>query len=194
MDLLITLLIAHLFADFPLQTNALANLKEKHWYGVFLHVLVHVSVMALLISNSQHYWPLIFSLGVAHFLIDLGKLFCPAKKGVRYFLVDQLLHVSSILIATYIAQQVWHPAPTTALPDGWSLLVLSGALVPALMVLIWVWLNTLSQEYIAQFQLLHWTKHRLLTLEQSIGIALIGFVFLQSTLYSLVSLVKLGQR
>lgn len=188
--LLCTLLIAHLFADFPLQTNLLAKLKEKHWQGVFLHVLVHMIVTLLLISNRQHYWPLILGLGTAHFVIDALKLVYPGKKGVLYFLVDQLLHVMTIVVAAYVAQQVWHSLPVSILPDQWLFFILIAALIPALMVLFWVWTNTLNQEYVAQVSVLQWTKQQLLGLEQRIGLAIMGIVFFESAIYSLAGIVQ----
>lgn len=59
MNLLMTLLLAHLFADFPLQSNSLARLKETRIMGVFLHVLVHVAVTACLLKTAPstgYYW------------------------------------------------------------------------------------------------------------------------------------------
>lgn len=188
--LLLTLFIAHLFADFPLQTNSLAELKERCWQGVLLHVLVHMIVTVLLLGNSWHSWPLIFGLGAAHFVIDALKLICPGKKGVLYFLVDQLLHFLTIVIAVYVAQHVWHSFPVGILPDQWLFSVLIAALIPALMVLFWVWTNTLNQEYVAQVTLLQWTKQQLLGLEQRIGLAIMGVVFLESAIYSWVRLVQ----
>ncbi|MEZ4732600.1 MAG: DUF3307 domain-containing protein [Caldilineaceae bacterium] len=190
MHLFITLLIAHLFADFPLQTNKLAKLKETHWVGVLLHVLVHMAVTMLLIRNSQTYWPLIGGIGVVHFVIDGLKLLCPAKKGVLYFLLDQLLHLLTLAIASYIAQQVWHTFHPGILPDQWLLLILFAALIPALMVLFWIWTNTLNQEYVAQISVLYWTKHQLLGLEQRIGLVIIGFVFAESVFYTLAGMVE----
>ncbi|MBX3016076.1 MAG: DUF3307 domain-containing protein [Caldilineaceae bacterium] len=192
MDLLIMLLIAHLFADFPLQTNALAKFKETNWRGVLAHVGVHLLVMTLLIYNSLHYWPLILGIGLVHFTIDLGKLIYPGSKGIGYFLFDQSLHLLTLLFAAYIAQQVWQPAPVGILPQAWLLPTLSAACIPALMVLFWVWTNTLSQEYIAQVQILQWSKHQILGLEQRFGQFLIGLVLLEFVLTSWVGMRQIG--
>lgn len=190
MNLLLTLLIAHLFADFPLQTNALARRKEKHWTGVFLHVLVHLLVMALLIDNRSQYWPLILGIGVAHFAIDGMKLLCPGTKGIAYFLFDQALHLGTLVLASYLAHQSWQSAPLSILPDAWLFPLLAGALIPALMVLVWLWTNTLSQEYTTRFYLLGWAKHQMLVVEQRIGLLLIAFVFLQPALHALPQLIQ----
>lgn len=190
MNILITLLIAHLFADFPLQTNTLARLKEKRWHGVAIHVLIHVSVTALLIRDSLTFWPLLLGIGVAHFIIDILKLLCPATKGIAYFLIDQMLHIITLVVAAYLVQQEWPTAPHSILPQVWLLPILSGACVPALMVLLWIWTNNLSQESLAQSTILYWAKHQILSVEQRIGILLFLLVCLQPSLYSFVSVIQ----
>lgn len=190
MNLLLTLLIAHLFADFPLQTNALAKLKEKHWIGLFLHVLVHMVVMALLLDQRSRYWALILGIGAVHLTIDAIKLLYPGVKGIVYFLLDQALHVATLYFAAYWAQRIWHPAPLGILPDAWLLPLLIGTLIPAVMVLLWLWVNTISQEYTTRFYLLEWAKYQMLTVEQRIGLLLLVFVFLQPALHALPQLIR----
>lgn len=190
MNIFITLLIAHLFADFPLQTNALAKLKEKSWHGVLLHVLVHVLVTALFIHESQSFWTLLLGLGAAHFAIDGLKLLWPGPKGIAYFLFDQLLHVGTIVVAAYLVQQDGQPLPVSILPQAWLLPILSGAFVPAIMVFLWIWANSLSQEFLAQSSLLYWTKYRILSIEQRIGVILFLLVCLQPSLYAFVNMLQ----
>jgi hypothetical protein len=190
MNLLLTLLIAHLFADFPLQTNALAKLKEAHWSGVFLHVLVHMVVMTLLIDQRDQYWPLILGIGVIHFIIDAIKLLYPGAKGVAYFLLDQIVHVGALWLAATWAQRIWQPAPLGILPDAWLLPILVAALIPAFMVLLWLWANSLNQEYTTRYYLLDWAKHQMLAVEQRIGLLLFAFVFLQPALHALPQLIR----
>lgn len=190
MNILITLLIAHLFADFPLQTNKLAKLKEKYWYGVLLHVFIHVVVMALFIHESLSYWRLLLGIGAAHFVIDGLKLLYPAQKGIAYFLFDQLLHLATLGVATYLVHQGGQPAPSSSLPQEWLLPILSGAFIPAIMVLLWIWTNSLSHEFLAQCSLLYWTKYQILSIEQRIGIVLFLFVCLQPLFYAFVNMIQ----
>lgn len=192
MQLFITLLIAHLFADFPLQTNLLASWKEKYWLGIVPHVLIHMGITALLLNNSQRYWPLVVLLGVAHFGIDLLKLLYPGKKGMGYFLFDQTLHFATILLAAFMAQRAWNPSPVGIFPDEWLPLILFGASIPALMVLSWVWINGLNQDYITRVYVLSWSKQELLLLEQRIGLTIIGIVFLQVAVYYWSGMVNSG--
>lgn len=95
-------------------------------------------------------------------MIDVGKLLCPAPKGVCYFVGDQLLHGLSLFGVAELAHLLWSPAPTGIFPNEWLVIVWCGALVPMLMVLLWVWTNNLSQTGRNNFVLLSSTKHRLL--------------------------------
>jgi Protein of unknown function (DUF3307) len=192
MQLFITLLIAHLFADFPLQTNLLAAWKEKHWLGIVPHVLIHMGITALLLNNGQRYWPLVVLLGIAHFGIDLLKLLYPGKKGIGYFLLDQMLHFATLLLAAFMAERAWNPAPVGIFPDEWLPLILFSASIPAFMVLSWVWINSLNQEYIRRVYVLSWSKQELLLLEQRIGLTIIGIVFLQVAIYYWSGIVAFG--
>ena len=58
MDLLATLLLGHLSADFPLQTNWVYRLKNRRWAGVLLHTAIHCVVTAVLLSDSLTHWPM----------------------------------------------------------------------------------------------------------------------------------------
>lgn len=190
MNLLLTLLIAHLFADFPLQTNTLARLKEKHWMGLFLHVLVHIVIMALLLDQGGRYRFLILGVGAAHFAIDGIKLLYPHVKGIGYFLLDQTLHVAILYLAAAWAPRIWQPAPLGMLPDAWLLPLFMSALIPAFMVFLWLWANTMSQKYATHFYLLEWVKYQMLAVEQRIGLLLLAVVFLQPALHALPQLIR----
>lgn len=93
MHLLTTLLLAHLLADFPLQTNALAKLKRASLTGVFIHVLIYVLITTLVMREPARYWALIGGLGGVHFLIDSIKMRytheqheqVPPRQRARYF-------------------------------------------------------------------------------------------------------------
>jgi hypothetical protein len=177
MQLLTTLLLAHLFADFPLQTNGLAKLKKKSLTGVFLHVLVYVFITAWAIQEPLTYWPLIVGLGVAHFVIDALKIRLPKTVETFYFVIDQCLHFLSIAVATVIALHVWPTPPQSVLPNSMATVALGCALVLAVMVFCWVWVNNLNEEEVQRNGLLRWIKEQMLALEQRIGLILVGFVF-----------------
>ena len=190
MHLLMTLLLAHLLADFPLQTNTLATRKATHGDGVFYHALIHILVTALLLHNSHIYWSLPVGIGVAHFIIDAYKLWRPVKQSVRYFVLDQCLHGLSLAIAALLALQLWQPAPRSILPDVWLIILLGGATVPAGLVLLWVWANTLTAARLKRLNLLYWAKPRLLFVEQQIGLFIIGVVLWKPALHALAILLQ----
>lgn len=181
MHLLTTLLLAHLFADFPLQTNGIAKLKKERLTGVFLHVLVYVTITALFLTHPARYWLLIAGLGLAHFAIDALKTRYKQTFEPYYFVFDQCLHWLSIAVASYLALTYYHQPPTSIVPSEIVMVALVCALLLAGMVFCWVWVNSLTEEQVRSHTLLYWTKYQMLELEQRIGLVLIGFVVAGST-------------
>lgn len=177
MQLFFTLILAHLFADFPLQSNAIAKLKKYYLSGVFLHVSIYTAVTALLLDNRLQYWPLILGLGVIHFLIDGAKIrFQQGNDGTLAFLVDQSLHLASMLVAAYLAHYFWTPAPQGILPTDWLLAALLAAFIPAAMVCCWIWTTSAGSSYLQQSSLLRWVNQRILLVEQRFGLVVVGVV------------------
>lgn len=181
MHLLATLLLAHLFADFPLQTNALAKLKKTSLAGVFIHVLIYVLITTLVIRDPAHYWALIGGLGMIHFVIDSIKTRHPRSVETSYFVIDQCLHFLSIGLATYLAMLYYVVPPQSILPYEVVLVGVGFAFILAFMVFCWVWVNSLNEEQVNRHYFLQWAKHQMLELEQRIGLLLIGFVFAAPT-------------
>lgn len=177
MHLLFTLLLAHLFADFPLQSNQLARLKRRSLKGVSIHVLIYVSVTALMLQQPLQYWPIIGGLGLVHFGIDAIKIFVNPKHEVRYFIFDQMLHFVSVVAATYIVYRYWNTIPHGILPDPLLYISFGFAFGLAFIVLCWIWANALSDEQIHQNVVLQWVKHQALLFEQRIGLALFAIIF-----------------
>lgn len=105
MILLLKLLLAHLLGDFFLQPTAWVASKEKNkiksiWF--YFHLLIHAGLLALILWD-WNFWGLILALTVTHGLIDLLKLFRqnPQSKP-RWFIIDQVLHLISILVIWWI--------------------------------------------------------------------------------------------
>jgi hypothetical protein len=99
LNLLLRLVVAHLLTDFVLQPTAWVSQKKqkKHRSAkLYLHVLV-AGITAYLFSGLWNNWWLPLVIMVTHFFIDLWKLNRP--ENVRYFIIDQLLHVLVIVIA-----------------------------------------------------------------------------------------------
>ena len=134
MNVLATLLFAHLIADFPLQTNWVFRFKLESWLGVVLHSAIHVVVTAFLLVRWPQVWPVLLILGILHFICDWLKTRPFCDSGVSGFLIDQLAHVTilSVLAIFIPADAIW--LPTWAL---YSVLALS--LIPAGSMFSMVW-------------------------------------------------------
>lgn len=101
---LIKLIIAHLVGDFFLQPSSWVKDKERNKLKsgkLYLHVLVHV-VLIFVVFLSFDLWKIALSVGLLHLIIDALKSIFQTKKNARIlFFVDQVLHLSSIVL-------VWH--------------------------------------------------------------------------------------
>ncbi|MFN8446687.1 MAG: DUF3307 domain-containing protein [Caldilineaceae bacterium] len=173
MELLTTLLLAHLLADFPLQTNAIAAGKSTSMRVLLLHVTVHMMVLGALLSFDWATWPIILGLGSSHFLIDWLKPRVPTLDTVQGFVIDQLAHISSILIIAASVDAVFHHRVRHALSTTLLYPSLGVGLTLALMVFGWIWVNTLQEEVIQQNSHLRWGRDRLLEFEQRAGFGLL---------------------
>lgn len=131
MELFATLLLAHLIADFPLQTNCVFELKVRHWTGIFLHVAIHVFVTALLINDPLRYWPLLAALGAVHFATDWFKLRLPFRFQAAGFILDQIAHV----LALVVLAGRW-PSATGVLPATLLRPAIAYALIPAALMFL----------------------------------------------------------
>lgn len=99
------LFLAHLIADFPLQTNKIFEYKKSTPYGVLAHTGIYLIVSALLSLPYLKYIEaliFLFFLGISHTYIDLKKVRkISSKDGIREFLMDQLRHFI-ILCTTFL--------------------------------------------------------------------------------------------
>ncbi len=101
---LVKLILAHLIGDFVLQPKSWV--KEKYRLGIksprlYLHGLVHGVLVWLFLWEPGHWLPAV-TLAAIHILIDIMKTYTQRNsQGTRWFLIDQLLHLISILIIWY---------------------------------------------------------------------------------------------
>jgi hypothetical protein len=92
---LIKLLLAHLLTDFVLQPGSwVRDRSEKHFSSgkLYLHGLVTAGLAYVFIGWS--YWLVALIILATHILIDAWKSYRPKK--IRYFLIDQFLHLAVI--------------------------------------------------------------------------------------------------
>lgn len=129
------LLLAHFFADYPLQTNWIVVNKDRS--GVLLlHVFIHflVSLIFVLIYASE-VWPLVILLAIIHFMIDTGKKHLNEIRPnwvVAPYFIDQSIHfVSLVFIAVLMGN--YSGIPPFALKPLWLIALI------AYLVVTYVW-------------------------------------------------------
>ncbi|MBV2128719.1 DUF3307 domain-containing protein [Arsukibacterium indicum] len=119
-SLLLGLVLVHIVADFFLQPTAWVLARAaRHWRcaQLYYHTLIHFGLnLLLLVLWYNLSWPAVgFSstIGVAlliaasHLLIDIGKSYFT---GLRYFVLDQLLHLLVILLVWLLLADVGYQA------------------------------------------------------------------------------------
>ena len=95
------LLLGHYIADFPLQSDFLANMKGKNNYLLLCHVLIY----SLTISAILHFlglyaaWKLAMLI-VSHVAIDYWKCrYAPKETALTTSLyIDQALHIAVLIL------------------------------------------------------------------------------------------------
>jgi Protein of unknown function (DUF3307) len=116
----LAILLAHLFADFPLQTSSMLEGRGKGSRAYLVHGGIHLLVLSLCIAAfSGHDWlaSLWFWIAAAvyiglHLGIDRAKQeWVSIRKlpdSTSLFLIDQLLHVSTmIVLAWFLTRPGW---------------------------------------------------------------------------------------
>lgn len=107
LDLFLSLVLAHLVADFVLQTGkSCKDKKDRHWKSPhqYVHALI-VFGLAWLVSWDARFWWGALIIGMAHLCIDVWKSYRPEK--VTWFALDQALHVSALALVAWLWSQ-WH--------------------------------------------------------------------------------------
>lgn len=103
--ILLKFFLAHLIGDFFLQPiKWIENKEERKLKSVWLyvHIAVHLGLMFLIVWDFS-YTKLILSIAGIHLIIDGLKLLIQNKSNKRLvFLLDQILHVLTILILTQL--------------------------------------------------------------------------------------------
>lgn len=117
--LLLSLILVHLIADFYLQTDEMVmdkikNIKKHIGHHFLVNGLVLLGYYLINYNGTSVFWSLIFPLFfivITHFIIDMLKIKLLETikinneenlKRVSFFLIDQLLHIGSILFAGLI--------------------------------------------------------------------------------------------
>jgi hypothetical protein len=96
------LVLAHVAADFALQTDAVFRVKKRFSWGVLLHgaIFALTSILAAIpYLNILPLWGGLIFLWLFHVAVDRAKLALSVsaqRDHLGYFLLDQLLHLGAI--------------------------------------------------------------------------------------------------
>ncbi|MEW6007709.1 MAG: DUF3307 domain-containing protein [bacterium] len=96
------LLLAHLLADFPLQTRTLFELKKRSIWGVMLHSAICVLLVIILVPHLLLKPQSLLLFFVSHTIFDWLKVKItdkyPSLDNIIFFILDQVFHLVIILI------------------------------------------------------------------------------------------------
>lgn len=107
MFLFYRLLLAHIIADFPLQTTQIFKIKMNTQWGVILHTLI-VLTFSILFAFPYLEDPkviiILLVIFLSHTMIDKLKMEYSKKtknQSIRILLLDQALHIAIIAVLTF---------------------------------------------------------------------------------------------
>ncbi len=142
------LILAHLLGDFVFQPSSLVLWKMKNYKGTLVHVLIHFIVSSLVLLPyliNGYLWLIwiILAVCLAHFFIDLAKISYDLRhdKKVRPFVIDQLLHFLTLLVAYFFLSEITFVFPET---DFYSLY---NSINVILFAIVLVFLSTTIEVY-----------------------------------------------
>ena len=105
MIIFVKLLLAHLLGDFLLQPTSWVLDKESRKHKsiyLYIHILLHFILAWVLVGWTDFVWFAIL-LAVTHGGIDFLKLHFQKNKTKRnWFVIDQLLHLTMLLVITLL--------------------------------------------------------------------------------------------
>jgi hypothetical protein len=154
MIVLLKLILAHLVGDFLLQSKKWVDKKEQRKGQsviLYLHALIH-GLLVLLFLWDITYWTMALTVTLLHGAIDIIKLYAQRESSkTRWFLIDQALHLVSI-IAVWM---IWTKPDIDFLelvlnPDIWifatALLFITAVSGVIVQVLMTNWSKALNEE------------------------------------------------
>ncbi len=107
MFLLYRLLLAHIIADFPVQTNQIFKVKTNTEWGILIHTLI-VLIFSILFAfpylEDTKVIIIIIIVFLSHTVIDKLKMEYSKKtknQSIRILLLDQALHIAIIAVLTF---------------------------------------------------------------------------------------------
>lgn len=113
-ELFLCLVLAHLVADFVLQTDKICKDKAaKKWQSLYHygHAMV-VFGLSWMLSGDVDFWWCALIVGVTHFVIDMWKSYRDEK--VSWFVLDQMFHLA--MLGSVVC--IWTGCHEWSLPFG----------------------------------------------------------------------------
>lgn len=105
MIILVKLIFAHLAGDFLLQPKSWVKDKEANKaksIKLYLHILLY-GVLVIVVLWKIDYWLIALILMFTHLIIDSLKIYLQKEvTKTRWFIIDQLLHILSIVVVWLI--------------------------------------------------------------------------------------------
>lgn len=104
MNVFLLLLLSHLIADFPFQTNFVFKARYKYKYGGIFHILIHTVLNIFFLTPYILYYQTWIGIGIisiTHYFIDRMK-----KSNIVTFLLDQVLHIAIIIVVAFIMRDL----------------------------------------------------------------------------------------
>lgn len=106
------LLLSHLLADYPLQTDGMVEAK-KNLLGLYVHVALHfITIIAVLCGlldlSKMDGVILALAISLLHFIIDFWKNILSTLKPtwiIFAYIQDQILHIISLLLVAFVWQK-----------------------------------------------------------------------------------------
>ncbi|RIJ23547.1 DUF3307 domain-containing protein [Henriciella barbarensis] len=117
----IVLFAAHLMADFVVQTDIMVENKKKVCVSL-LHTGI-VLLAVIILSGTLNFFAITI-IGVTHYIIDWWKAHQEKFEALNAFSVDQILHVSVLLVVTLLFPRLYEHGiwldPNSIIPKNFS--------------------------------------------------------------------------
>jgi len=108
MTLLLNLYLGHLLGDFVLQPGRLVTAKRNGVVGLITHVAIIGGCTALILfEDLDSLWNIVLLAMAAHIAIEVVTINARSARelsGLSVFLIDQSLHVASLVALVWIAE------------------------------------------------------------------------------------------
>lgn len=111
MLLFLKFLLAHILGDFVFQPTKWVKHKEENKIKsikLYFHVGIHALLLLIILQfNLDEYWLGFLIIVIAHYLIDISKIYLQKKETKRiWFLIDQVLHLLTLVLVTWLYSSI----------------------------------------------------------------------------------------